>query len=502
MIHISIKITTLLLYLGQSFSLYAQPDKGHVTEYLTLDNVIAFVKEHSLESMQAEHDFLSAYWQYREFKAQYLPSMNLNLTLPNFNHSLSFVQNYETGEYNYVQSYLMTSRAQLSIDQNIALTGARISVNTSLERMDQFGQQRLINYINQPIFISISQPLWGTFNALKWSRKIEPKRYEKAKKEYLESLQDVVLQAVDQFFALLLVQKRVEIAGLNLKNSSLQYQFALERNKLKAFSDNELAQIELNMRNDQLDLNEVCFEYEETNVKFNSFLRNEVTVYYTLVEPSELPEIDLKSDWVYETALKNNGEMLKRQIDQLTAMQAVERAKKERGVKADLFVQVGYNRNASRLSESYRNPLDQENISLGIRIPLYDWGVARGRIAVARSQAKITQEQHVQEEIKYQQWVSLKVMEFVSQGERYQIAESTDSVANRLYVQANERLRQGVINVMALTNAQIEKDQAQIKSLTELQNYWQLFYTLEKITLFDFRLNMHKTEQFDQLIKL
>lgn len=500
-IHIPI-ILLFLLYACPTALLCLNEDQSLPGERISLEKVIFLAKERSIETKQARHAYLSAYWDYRIFRAQYLPSVNLSLTLPNFNRSLNTVQNYVTGEYNYVQSYSMRNSAQLSIDQNIAVTGARISLNSSLERMDQFGQQRLVSYINQPIALTISQPLWGTFNYLKWNRKIEPKQYEKAKKEYLESQQEITLQAVNCFFSLLLAQKKVEIAFSNYKNSQQQYEYAKERNRLRELSSNELAQIELSMRNDQLDLNQVLLEHGEALVEFNNFLRNPLDRSYILAEPTPLPDISLNAEWVYQTAMLQNSEKLKREIDQLSAAQAIEKAKQEKGISADLYIRVGYNKSAGRFPDSYRNLLDQETISLGIRIPLLDWGVGRGRMAVARSQAELTREQVAQEEVKYQQWVYLKTMEFGSQRERYQIAVSADSVASRLYIQANERFEQGLIDVLSLTNSQIEKDQAKVKALTELQNFWQLFYTLEKITLFDLQKQVSRLQELDRITNI
>ena len=48
-------------------------------------------------------------------------------------------------------------------------------------------------------------------------------------------------------------------------------------------------------------------------------------------------------------------------------------------------MQMGLTQTAERLSDVYRNPMDQQLISIGIRIPLVDWGVGKGRVEVAKS---------------------------------------------------------------------------------------------------------------------
>ena len=42
-------------------------------------------------------------------------------------------------------------------------------------------------------------------------------------------------------------------------------------------------------------------------------------------------------------------------------------------------------RSNEKLKESYRDPMDQQLVTLGIRIPILDWGVGKGRVKVAKS---------------------------------------------------------------------------------------------------------------------
>ena len=54
---------------------------------LTLTNAIKIAQENSLDAQIARFSFMSKYWQYRSFKAELLPSVNLSGMLGNFNHS-------------------------------------------------------------------------------------------------------------------------------------------------------------------------------------------------------------------------------------------------------------------------------------------------------------------------------------------------------------------------------------------------------------------------------
>ena len=56
---------------------------------LTLDDVIYIAKQQSPDAMIAKHRFRRSFWEYRSYKASYLPSLSLSGTLPNINNSIN-----------------------------------------------------------------------------------------------------------------------------------------------------------------------------------------------------------------------------------------------------------------------------------------------------------------------------------------------------------------------------------------------------------------------------
>ncbi|MCC8172988.1 MAG: TolC family protein, partial [Odoribacter sp.] len=190
------KVLILTFFCLTSQFLYAQLEDNTQIKYrekLALDEVITLATQRSIDANKYKYQFLTAYWQFRAFKAELLPSLNLNLTAPNFSHSISTVQNYETGEYNYVQNYYMQNSTSLSINQNIAATGGTLALSSTLERLDQFQPRRYHRYTSNPLSLIYVQPIFGNFNSLKWSKIIEPESYEKAKLNYLENMESIRL---------------------------------------------------------------------------------------------------------------------------------------------------------------------------------------------------------------------------------------------------------------------------------------------------------------------
>lgn len=96
---------------------------------LTLDDALQMASVQSVEAMVAKNTMRAAYWQYRNYKAELLPSLTFSGTLPSLNKSLSSYQK-EDGSYEFIPSSLLTESAGLSLSQNIPYTGGTISVQS------------------------------------------------------------------------------------------------------------------------------------------------------------------------------------------------------------------------------------------------------------------------------------------------------------------------------------------------------------------------------------
>lgn len=249
-IHIVVKFSRIQLFLSGTAVLAAIAGcGGRVSAQpvrLTLREAIDRAQAYSIDAMTAKHTYLSQYWQYRSYKAQMLPSLSLSGTIPDFDKSYTSLQNAVTGEYNYVDNYAMQNSLGLYLQQNIAATGGNIQLYTGLNRLDQFSPDRDVTWNSAPVSLILNQPIGG-FNQLKWDKRIEPVRYEKAKYEYLESMETVTANAVTLFFNLLVAQQDLAIARQNYANTDTLYKISQERFRIGAISKNDLMQLELQL---------------------------------------------------------------------------------------------------------------------------------------------------------------------------------------------------------------------------------------------------------------
>lgn len=467
---------------------------------LSLEEVIAEAQDNSLQAMMAKHNFRASYWEYRSYQAKLLPSLNLHGTLGNYNRSLVDLQDPQTGEINYISNHNMRNNLSLSIDQNIAATGGTLSLYTNLYRIDEYAPDRNTFYNSQPINITYIQPVKG-YNWLRWEKKISPQEYEHAKRSYLEMMENITVTAVHYYFNLLLAQQRLEMAQKNYENTEVMYKIAEERfSKTGSVTRSDLLQLELRLLNDGLSINDYQLALDRAMFSLRSFLGYNDQVEIELSWPDEIPQLTLDYREVLNHTYENSSFGLKQELQILRAEESVAQAKANRGIDLTFRAQFGLTQQGEGLSEAYRNPMDQEIVSLGLNLPIIDWGLGKGRVKMAQSREDVVRTQVEQAYIDHRQEVMMNVFEFNNQRHQCEIAAKADRVAQERYEITLERFANGSIGVIELNLAQSEKDAAVTRYINELSNYWVSYYSIRKQSLYDYITEKNITTQFEEII--
>ncbi|MGF1585244.1 MAG: TolC family protein [Bacteroidales bacterium] len=465
---------------------------------LTLEDVVEIAKDQSPQSILAQHRFRASYWQHRTYRAEFLPSLNFTGTLPNFNRSIEPYTDPD-GSQRFIERNVINSLARLALNQNVGLTGGQIFVSSELERIDNLDQDES-SYRTTPINIGYRQSLSG-YNEYRWQRKIEPLRFEEAQRSYVSSIENVAFRAVTLFFDLALAQVNLEIANLNYSNTDTLYRIAQGRYNIGTIPENQLLQMELGYLNAGTALNEATLQLEIGKFRLRSFLGYNETVDIELIIDPNVPVFKPDLGKALEEALNNNPEMLEYERQLIEADRDVARTRAERGFNADLFAVYGLSARDPEFSEAYRDPQVSQRLQVGVSIPIVDWGLGRGRYRMAQSSQEVVRTQVEQAWIDFEQNVYLDVMQFTMQYDQLEIAAKADTIAQKRFDVTRERFLIGRIDVRDLNDAISEQDIARRGYISALRNYWNYYYNLRRLTLYDFERNVRLTEDFDALIR-
>jgi outer membrane protein TolC len=161
----------------------------------------------------------------------------------------------------------------------------------------------------------------------------------------------------------------------------------------------------------------------------------------------------------------------------------------------------GLSNNNDAFSEAFNNLKDQEIVGMSISIPIMDWGQSEGRVKMARAQAetrKLGLEQSMQD---YKQDLLVKVMQFNNQRTQCEISKRASEIADESYQLALENFGNGSMSVTDLNSLQNERDNARQSYVNNVRSYWSYYFTIRRLTLFDYVSNTNISTEFDKLIK-
>jgi len=465
---------------------------------LTFQEVIKLAREQSPDAIMAKHRFRANYWEYRTHIAQFRPSISLESTIPAFSRSIS-ENKLDDGSYVYTEEYRNRIGANLRMQQVVPFTGGQLFINSGLERTDLFGDFKGTSYLSTPVSIGYSQPIL-LYNDYKWQRKIEPLKYEEARKNYISALEDVSLKAVNYFFDLALAQQNMQVAEINYSNADTLYKIAQGRYQIGTIAENELMQMELSFLNAGSDLNAARVDLEMRKFQLRSFLGFNENIDLKLIKPKEVPELEIAVGEALGIAMENNPDIISYERQLLEAQQNVAEAKSEKGLQANLFASVGLTQSAEELNKAYLDPQDQQRVTIGLELPILDWGLGKGRYKMAQSSQQVINTTVQQARTDFEQNVYLNVMQFNLQDDQLLIAAKSDTIAQRRYDVTKQRFLIGKVDVLDLNVALSEKDVAKRNYISALRNYWSNYYQIRKITLYDFLEDSPLEVNFDEII--
>lgn len=486
-------LATMLLQLP-----HVAAEEADSVRHITLDEAITIARTQSVDAAVALNKLKTSYWEYRTFRAGLLPEVGLSATLPAYNSSYSSYQQSD-GSYTFVRNNYLSMNGGISVTQNIWPTGGTLSLNSSLDFLKQLDGNNAERYMSVPVVLRLTQPIFGV-NNIKWSRRIEPMRYQEAKANFLSETEQVTMSAINYFFELLLAHENVGISKLNLQNAEKLYEVAKAKRSMGQISENDLLQMELNTLDARSALTNNESSLKSCMFRLRSFLAISEEVNLVPVMPQMLPTVTLNYNEVLDKALANNSfakNIMRRRIE---AEYAVAQARGNQR-QINLYAQVGLTGTEREIQKAYGDLRENVAVEVGFSIPLLDWGKRRGRVKIAESNRDVTESRLRQETMNFNQNLFVLVEQFNNQQMQLQIADKSDRIAQHRYSTNIETFMIGKISTLDLNDSQSKKDEARRKHISELFYYWYYYYQLRSITLWDFNLNCNIDADFEKIIK-
>lgn len=473
----------IIIFLQYNIAFAQDPE----TYRLTLDEVVKLAQSDAPDVQLAKTRLSNFYWIFQSFKADYKPVIGFNATLPALNRSIQSITQ-PNGSVIFRRQAFMNNNVGFSIQQDIGWTGGSVRLYTGLNRLDILNSGGIPNetsYLSSPISLEFDQPIFG-FNNLKWNKIIEPLRYQEATRAYSENMELAAYNSVQFFFDIMISQLNVEAALQEKANADTLYNISKGRFEVGKIAETELLQIELSVANAENSIAQSTLNLQSSIEQLRTFLGIQRTVRFETVPPTEIPNFIVDANKALQFALQNRSLIISLDRRLREAERNVAQAKGTTGPQISVNAAFGLQQTATNFSNAYQNPLDREQLTIGLNIPIADWGKTKARREIAKSNLELEQLNVSQERVNFEQDILLKVKQFDLVRDQVQRALRAYDVSRKRQDMTRNRYYIGKIGITDLNIAVQEQESARRSYIGALRSFWEAYYDLRRSTLYDF----------------
>jgi len=194
-------------------------------------------------------------------------------------------------------------------------------------------------------------------------------------------------------------------------------------------------------------------------------------------------------DKALEESLENRKETPQFERRLIQADRDLTQAKRNAGVSATLRMSYGISNSAENFGGVYENPEQQQNIRLSLSVPILDWGRSESQVKLAESQRELVVYDVEHDRQDFERRVVVMVEQFNLIKSQIETSEAADKVAEEGYQIALKKFQNGEISITDLNISLAEREGAKRDYIGSIENYWESYYLLREVTLFDFEFN-------------
>ena len=464
--------------------------------HLSLEESIEIAKKQSFEIQNLLQENIIAENQLKAATAQLRTNISMDFTLPQYTET---VREWEdsTG-ISFYSIKTLRGIGSLNIYQPLPTDG-RIYVNSGLSSVNDYNTERRAAQFNTRI--GLMQPLnsfWG-YNQIRSQLKTARLNFERTNKALKRAELNMVYAVSNGYYSLLQLQKRMEIAQMNLERLTEAYEISTNKFEAGLIREVENLQNEVDLAEAQNDYDISKLNLKSSNNLFIQLLGLELDASLTIKsEIDQYVAVNVDPEKAVERAIMNRLEIRDREIQIELQKLNISRQKSLGMPQARLDASWGRD-GVSNLgfSESYSNSVSSTwndlkvrpanyQIGLTISIPIIDWGRNKSSVRVEEARQK----QNILGKEDQEREIEMEVRNLVNNVQttltQLQMLERNVSVAEKSYGITLQRYTDGDIDSQALALDRNRLNSAQLRHLNTYVTYRLLLADLMRKTFYDF----------------
>ena len=208
-----------------------------------------------------------------------------------------------------------------------------------------------------------------------------------------------------------------------------------------------------------------------------------------LIIPLHMLLWEVDSELALQESLDNRKETPQFERRLIQAERDLTQAKRNAGLNATLQMSYGVSNSADSFGGIYENPEQQQNVRLALSVPILDWGRSESQVKLAESRRELVLYDVDQDRQDFERRVVVMVEQFNLIKSQIATAEAADKVAGEGYKIALKKFQNGEISITDLNISLAEREGAKRDYISSIENYWESYYLLREVTLYDFEFH-------------
>ncbi|GAF02314.1 TolC family protein [Saccharicrinis fermentans] len=423
-------------------------------------------------------------------------NFSLNVNPLDYTHERLFSDQFS--EWYTVESY--SSLGNLNISQPILWTDGVLSLNNTLQYRDNsstsgFASGGGLKGFSNSLDLTLEQPLF-TYNRTKVELQELELSYENAAMSYALQELSVENSVTQSFYKVYQSQMALNISREEYENRKQSYEIIKNKVEGGLTAKEELYQAELDLMTSESTMkdNEVTFENDKDNFKqmLGIDLEEEIMV---LADISVVP-VDVELDAAIQHGLTNRMELRQREIAIENGQFDLIRTNALNEFKGDLTLKFGLFGENEDVHNVFEDPTNSQNISVGLTIPLWDWGEKKARLKAAQAALEMKHNDLRDEEIDIKLTIRQVFRSLENNLRQIEIARKNLENAQLTYEINLEKYKNGDLTSMDLNLVQNQLTSKKNQLTNSIISYKLELLNMKIQSMYDFENNVPVTPQF------
>jgi outer membrane protein len=386
-----------------------------------------------------------------------------------------------------------------TVSQPIVFTDARVSLVNRFGYTDSYSEysNTTTKGFSNSLALNLDQPLF-TYNRTKLQLKELQLALENSKISYAVQLLSLEREVAQAFYYVYQQQQSLDISNQAFRNMQKSYEVIKTKVDAGISARDEMFQAELNLATTKSDFENKQVSLENAKDDFKLLIG--MSLYDDLIVLPNIAVDTIQVDIAFaiDQGLANRMEIRQRAIQVENSQFDLIQTKALNEFKGSLGLSIGLFGDNEKLGDVYSNPTDNEEVSLSLTIPLWDWGERKSRIKA--SQASIESANVSLEDEKNNIILGIRKVYRNLLNLQNQIGIARQNVINaQLTYDLNlERYKNGDLTGMDLNIYQNQLSEKQLSFTNSLITYKLELLNLKIQTLYDFE----KKEQVTPVMSL